>query len=54
VVSDAGLLSEENRKELEGNGYQYILGVGIKNSKMILKEQILSFNLKNGEAKSIR
>ena len=54
IVADAGLLSEDNRKSLERNGYKYILGARVKSSKDILKEKILSFNLQKDEAKTIK
>jgi len=54
VVADAGLLSESNRQSLETGGYKYILGARIKSTKDILKEKILSFNLQNGQAKTIK
>jgi transposase len=54
VVADAGLLSEDNRKSLERSGYKYILGARIKSLKDILKEKILSFNLQNSKAKTIK
>jgi transposase len=54
VVADAGLLSERNCRALENSGYTYILGARVKNSTAILKEQVLGFNLKNGEAKAIK
>jgi len=49
VVADAGLLSDDNRKLLEGSGYKYILGARIKNLKEVLKEKILSFKLQNDQ-----
>jgi transposase len=54
VVADSGLLSESNRKSLERGGYQYILGARIKGSKGALKEKILSLNLQDSKAKSIK
>ena len=54
VVADAGLLSDNNRKSLENNGYKYILGARIKNTKDVLKEKILSFHLQNGQAKTVK
>jgi transposase len=54
IVADAGLLSAENCKSLEGSGYKYILGARVKNSKDVLKEKILSFNLQNGQTATIK
>lgn len=54
VVADAGLLSEENRKMLTKSGYYYILGARVKNLKDDLKSKILSLNLQNEQAKSIK
>jgi len=54
VVADAGLLSENNCKSLKDNGYKYILGARIKNTKEIVKEKLLSFNLQNGQTKTIK
>jgi transposase len=54
VVADAALLSEENRKSLENNGYKYILGARLKNSKELLKEKIMSLNLQNNQSKAIK
>jgi len=54
VVADAGLLSEANRKSLEKSGYKYILGARVKSLKEALKEKILSLNLQNNQAKTIK
>ncbi len=54
IVADAGLLSDDNRKLLEGSGYQYILGARVKNSKDVLKEKILSFKLQNDQIATIK
>jgi transposase len=54
IVADAGLLSDDNRKALEGNGYKYILGARVKNTKDVLKEKILSFKLQNDQMATIK
>ena len=41
IVADAGLLSMGNIKELEANGYEYILGARLKNESEKIKSQIL-------------
>lgn len=48
IIADAGLLSNENIKALEGNGYEYILGARIKNETEALKSQILSSSFSDG------
>jgi transposase len=52
VIADAGLLSNENIKALENNGYEYILGARIKNETETLKTQILLSNYTDGTTKS--
>jgi transposase len=54
VVADAGLLSEQNRKSLEKNGYKYILCARVKSLKESLKEKILSSGLKDGQTQVFR
>lgn len=49
MVADAGLLSKNNVKSLEDQGYEYILGARPKNESRLLKEKILSLNLKDGD-----
>lgn len=49
VVADAGLLSKNNVKGLEENGYEYILGARIKSESDKVKKQILATKLKNGQ-----
>lgn len=41
VVADAGLLSNDNIRLLEDNGYQYILGARPKNENNTIRQQIL-------------
>jgi transposase len=54
VIADAGLLSNDNIKALESNGYEYILGARIKNESEAIKAQILSINYADGTTKSFR
>jgi len=42
VVADAGLLSNNNIRELETQGYQYILGARLKNESAEIKDKILA------------
>lgn len=48
VVADAGLLSKDNLKSLEKNGYEYILGARLKNESNNLKDKILETKFKDG------
>lgn len=41
VVADSGLMNNDNIKELEENGYRYIIGAKIKNESRKIKEWIL-------------
>jgi transposase len=52
VIADAGLLSSDNIKALESNGYEYILGARIKNESETIKSQILASSLADGGTKS--
>jgi transposase len=52
IIADAGLLSNDNIKALESNGYEYILGARIKNETGTIKSQILSTNFIDGTTKS--
>ena len=42
VVADSGLMNAENIRELERNGYKYIIGARIKNENQAVREWILS------------
>lgn len=42
VVADSGLMNAENIRELERNGYKYIIGARIKNESQAVREWILS------------
>lgn len=48
IIADAGLLSKENIKALESNGYEYILGARIKNESNSIKSKILSSMFADG------
>jgi hypothetical protein len=54
VVADSGLLSNKNREVLTNSGYKYILGARVKNMEENIKQQILSFFLKDGEDKTVK
>lgn len=41
VVADSGLMNNDNIRELESNGYKYIIGAKIKNESRRIKEWIL-------------
>lgn len=49
VIADAGLLSKDNIKSLEEQGYKYILGARPKNESKVMKEQILGLDMKDGD-----
>ena len=49
VVADAGLLSNDNLKTLQAEGYQYILGARIKNEPEQIKRRILGEKWKDGK-----
>lgn len=50
IVADAGLMSNQNIKELADKKYEFIIGARIKNESEALKSQILSLKLKDGES----
>ncbi len=52
-IADAGIVSKENIKALEANGYEYILGARIKNECEKIKEKILATEFNNGMTVSI-
>ena len=54
VIADAGLLSNDNIKQLEQNDHKYIIGARIKNESESIKEQIIKSSFKDGEYKIIR
>lgn len=53
IIADAGLLSGNNIKALEKDGYEYILGARIKNESTQIKQKILSSKLSNGQYTTI-
>jgi len=53
IIADSGLLSNENIRELQTKGYEFIIGARIKNESNIIKEKILSLKLKNGQSEVI-
>jgi transposase len=54
VVADAGLLSNENIKALEANGYEYILGARIKNEAEKVRMTILDTHFEDGTTVSFK
>jgi transposase len=54
VIADAGLLSNDNIKELQEKQYQYILGARIKNESEALKKKILDLKLPNGQSATLQ
>lgn len=50
IIADSGLLSNNNIEELQGKGYEFILGARIKNEAQQTKYKILNLELKNGES----
>jgi transposase len=49
VVADAGLLSQENIKALEEQGYQYILGARVRSESEAIKGKITAAKLLDGQ-----
>ena len=54
IVSDAGLMSNKNIRELEERDYEFIIGARIKNESEELKKQILLLKLKDGESVALQ
>ncbi len=54
VVADAGLLSNENINTLQMQGYEYIIGARLKNEPQKTKDQILSRQLHDGQARQVK
>lgn len=48
IVADSGLMNNENIKQLEENGYKYIIGARIKNESEEVKQWILSLEKTDG------
>lgn len=42
VVADSGMMSDANVRDLEANGYQYVIGARIKNMSSQIKEWVVS------------
>ena len=53
IVADAGLLTKANIDTLASLGYTYIIGARAKSEKTIIKNEILSLKLNDGETKEI-
>ena len=54
IVSDAGLLSKENIKLLEAEGYKFILGGRIKNENQSIRNRMLKMKFKDSELSKIK
>lgn len=54
IVADAGLLSNENIKVLQKQGYEYIIGGRLRNEPHKIKEQILSKQMNDGKTFQIK
>ena len=54
MVADAGLLSSDNIKALQEQGYKYILGARIKSESNNIKEKMLKAELGNGQTIRIK
>jgi len=50
IIADAGLMSNQNIKELCEKKYEFIIGARIKNGTEILKSEILSLRLNDGQS----
>jgi len=53
VIADAGLLNTENIRDLESEGYQYILGARIKSRTSAFKSDLVARGMQNGDSVSI-
>lgn len=53
IIADSGLLSSNNIEQLIEKKYEFILGARIKAESKIIKEKILSLNLKNRESEVV-
>jgi Transposase len=54
IVADAGLLSNENVKDLQQEKYEYILGARIKNESKLVKDKIFALSLLDGQSAVIQ
>lgn len=50
VIADSGLLSNDNITQLQGDGYEFILGARIKKERAALRERILALELGDGQS----
>lgn len=53
IIADSGLLSNDNIKDLQSKGYEFILGARVKNEGSVIKNKILSLGLKSGGSEII-
>ncbi len=49
VIADSGLLSNDNLKTLEEEGYQYIIGARLKNENKTVQQQIIGYKYQDGD-----
>lgn len=54
VVTDAGMLSEKNIQAIGEKKYEFIVGARIKNEQQSIRQEILSFKLRNKESRIIQ
>ena len=54
VVADAGMLAEKNLQAIREKEYQFIIGARIKNESQAVREEILSWKLKNKQSRIIQ
>lgn len=54
VVADAGLLSYNNIEALEQQDYEYIIGARLKSESLMIKNQILTSSLQEGQTVCIQ
>ncbi|HBT84380.1 MAG TPA: IS1634 family transposase [Porphyromonadaceae bacterium] len=53
VIVDSGLLSNDNLKALEDEGYQYIIGARLKNETKTVQQEIIGYRYQDGDFYSI-
>lgn len=49
VIADSGLLSNDNLKALEDEGYEYIIGARLKNESKTVQQQIIGYGYQDGD-----
>ena len=54
VVADAGLLSNENIRALQAQGYEYIIGARLKNEPQNIKQQITAKTISGWRGDTIK